>query len=411
MKFSVGDIVLLKRTGEEGRVVEWINEEMLEVEVGQTHFPVFVDEVEHPYLKWFTEKKKVAVKRKSTPEMIPPEDPGQAVHKNIEKGFHFCFLPVYRFDAFEDVVHKLKVYFINQMSFEVTLQYECSLPSGSIFSHTAQVGPFGHFYLHDVAFEHMHYQPRFCWILTRRYEGKRESRMSETLRLKPKKLFEYITKAQVDNSPSFHIKVADDFPEADFVTDAPPVIDTELLKQKVTCSEIPRTRSKAHTRSRKINEIDLHIEQLVASTAGLSNFEMLQIQLDAFEQALYAAIDQQQLSLVVIHGVGKGRLKEEIHAMLRSIPEVSFYQHEWSPRYGYGATEVFLMGRGCLVVSHNGATKGNGRKDFYGTIYSVRIIIVRSYKLHTADFGIIGRGEMDVFLRMFATKFFSLYPQ
>ena len=58
MKFSIGDKIVLKRTDEEGIVVGFIGKDMLEVEVNGTHFPVYMDEVDHPYLKWFTEKSK-----------------------------------------------------------------------------------------------------------------------------------------------------------------------------------------------------------------------------------------------------------------------------------------------------------------------------------------------------------------
>lgn len=62
MKFSIGDIVLLKRTGEEGHVSAYINDKMVEIEVQGLVFPVHLDDIDHPYLKWFTEKKKVREK-------------------------------------------------------------------------------------------------------------------------------------------------------------------------------------------------------------------------------------------------------------------------------------------------------------------------------------------------------------
>ncbi len=344
MKFSIGDIVLLKRTGEEGRVVAFLNDEMLEVEVARTHFTVFIVEVEHPYLKWFTENKKTKPPVSASIEMLPVEEK-QKGQLQVPKGFHFCFFPVYKFDEFEDVVDKIKIYFINQMPYQLHLQYECSLHSGSIFTHKTEVGPFSHFYLHDISFEHMHEQPRFCSILTQTGNRDRGKYLSETLRIKPKKLFEYISYAQKENNPMFHIKLADDFP--------PQYRDEEKRIDKVDLKNIRKglvqqelkqnnKKTKSNISRSAMREIDLHIEKLVDEVKGLSNFEMLSIQLDAFERALYAAIEQQQLSLIVIHGVGKGRLKEEIHEILKSVPEIAFFQQGWNPRYGYGATEIFF---------------------------------------------------------------------
>ena len=58
MKFAIGDKVLLKNSGEEGNVFAIINKEMVEVDVNGISFPAYIDDLEHPYLKWFTEKNK-----------------------------------------------------------------------------------------------------------------------------------------------------------------------------------------------------------------------------------------------------------------------------------------------------------------------------------------------------------------
>lgn len=334
MKFSIGDIVLLKRTGEEGRVVDFVNKEMIEVEVGGTHFPVFLDEVDHPYLKWFTDKKKAAPPTLRHIDALPPEPKASGIGHGVASGFHLSFLPVFRFDEFEDVVDKLKAYFINQTPYQLMLHYECQNHSGSLFSHKTELQPFSHFYLHDIPFMEMHGQPRFSYLIEQKNIKEHQDRISNTLRIKPKRLFEYISHIQRENHPMFHIRLAEDFP---LLTDT--ITEPKVVQESIGSIVTALKREK---RERPRSEIDLHIEQLVPRTAGLSNFDMLTIQLEAFEDALDEAIRNRQLSLVVIHGVGKGKLKEEIHAILRSVAEVDFFQHDWSPRYGYGATEIFF---------------------------------------------------------------------
>lgn len=334
MKFSIGDIVLLKRTGEEGRVVSLVDKDMIEVEVSGTHFPVFLDEVDHPYLKWFTEKKKSKPASVMHIDDVPVEKPKGLGH-GVASGFHLSFLPVFRFDEFEDVVDKLKTYFINQTPYQLILQYECSSQSGSLFSHTAELQPFSHFYLHDIPFDEMHAQPRFSWVIQQQHTKPKAGSLSDTLRIKPKKLFEYINRIQQENNPMFHIKLADDFPVP---TDA--IFEKQEIKKESVRSIVSALKTEKKERPR--SEVDLHIEQLVENTTGLSNYEMLTIQLEAFEDAMNEAIRNHQQSLIVIHGVGKGRLKEEIHTILKSVMEVEFFQHDWNPRYGYGATEIFF---------------------------------------------------------------------
>lgn len=342
MKFSIGDIVLLKRTGEEGRVVGFVNQEMIEVEVAGTHFPAFLDEVDHPYLKWFTEKKQSVAKKTAHPIPATEQKAERLPAHNVDPGFHLSFLPVFRFDEFEDVVDKLKTYFINQTAYELVLQYECAGRNGSIFSHKATLKPFSHFYLHDIPFEEMHDAPRFSWIVEQTHVTSRSGSMRDVLRIKPKKLFEYINKAQMANSPLFHIKLATDFPThseiAEWETDSSKKSRIKAeISSGMPASKKPTVKAKAASRP-----VDLHIENLVDNVSGLSNFEMLTIQLQAFEDAMDEAIALQQQSLIVIHGVGKGKLKEEIHSLLPNYAEVDFFQHDWSPRYGYGATEIFF---------------------------------------------------------------------
>lgn len=336
MKFSIGDIVLLKRTGEEGRVVSVVNKEMIEVEVGGTHFPVFLDEVDHPYLKWFTEQRKAKPTVRKI-EDLPVERPQKGVGHGVASGFHLSFLPVFRFDEFEDVVDKLKTYFINQTAYHITLHYECLGHTGSLFSHKTVLQPFAHFYLHDIPFVEMHEQPRFSWVIEQSNVLVPAEPLKDTLRIKPKKLFGFISKIQQENHPMFNVKLADDF-------SAPGVNFEEKIATNDTKESIKRIVDdlKLSKNTKPVEEIDLHIENLIHTTHGMTNFEMLSIQLSAFENALEEAIHKHQQSLIVIHGVGKGKLKEEIHAILKSVLEVDFFQSEWSPRYGYGATQIFF---------------------------------------------------------------------
>ena len=91
-----------------------------------------------------------------------------------------------------------------------------------------------------------------------------------------------------------------------------------------------------------INEIDLHIELLHENSGTLSNTEIINIQLRAFESFLSKALRLGVQRVYVIHGVGKGRLKEMIHARLRRHPSVEYFKNEYHERYGWGATEILL---------------------------------------------------------------------
>ena len=44
--------------------------------------------------------------------------------------------------------------------------------------------------------------------------------------------------------------------------------------------------------------------------------------------------------MIVIHGLGKGKLREEVMRLLREYKEVAHFKNEYHPKYGFGATEI-----------------------------------------------------------------------
>lgn len=330
MKFSIGDIVSLKNTGEEGRVVAIISHEMVEVEAGGTTFPVFTDEVEHPYLNWFLNNKQRNEKRPSlSPDNVPPFEQSP----KTASGFHLSFMPEYKLGVFDEMIDKLRIYFINETAYTIALKYKCTTRSGLLFSHHTSINAFCHCYLHDVPFEYMHEQPLFTWEIVQQQDKRKVSLLSDAVKLKPKKLFDHIVALQRDNLPMFNILLKEDFP---FVQ------NEKLIPEHYNIERSGPASPNNTTTCKPVDSIDLHIDKLVRDTSALTNYEMLQLQIDAFEQALDNAIQCRQHSLTVIHGVGKGRLKDEIHRILRSVAAVSHFQHGWSPRYGLGATDIFF---------------------------------------------------------------------
>ena len=66
------------------------------------------------------------------------------------------------------------------------------------------------------------------------------------------------------------------------------------------------------------------------------------MQLKAFEKYYELAIAHHQPELTIIHGVGIGKLRDEIHDILRLKKEVKSFVNQYSPQFGYGATEIYL---------------------------------------------------------------------
>ncbi|MGE0636465.1 MAG: Smr/MutS family protein [Bacteroidia bacterium] len=102
---------------------------------------------------------------------------------------------------------------------------------------------------------------------------------------------------------------------------------------------LPKKISKARTPIE--DEVDLHIENLLPSHRGMSNGEIIDVQLRHFTKALDNAIRNNYYKIVFIHGVGKGRLREEIIAILNTYSGITYRAASYE-RYGWGATEVLI---------------------------------------------------------------------
>lgn len=89
-------------------------------------------------------------------------------------------------------------------------------------------------------------------------------------------------------------------------------------------------------------EVDLHIHELVENIAYLTPTEILDIQLARFKVSLETAINSKTKKIIFIHGVGNGKLKQELRKELdKSYPRLR-YQDASFREYGYGATMVFI---------------------------------------------------------------------
>ena len=88
-------------------------------------------------------------------------------------------------------------------------------------------------------------------------------------------------------------------------------------------------------------EIDLHIHNLVKSHKGMSNYDILELQLHSARTFLEKAISKKNQKAIFIHGVGEGVLKKELNTLFMNY-KVKFYDASYK-KYGHGATEVYII--------------------------------------------------------------------
>lgn len=126
------------------------------------------------------------------------------------------------------------------------------------------------------------------------------------------------------------------------------VTNYEIAQVKAE-KELPKKRKQRLTKPKERNmpkmEVDLHIHQLVKFTKGMTNHEILNIQLETAKRQLEFAISKRIQRVVFIHGVGEGVLKEELHYLFGRYDGVNFYDADYQ-KYGLGATEVYIYQKG-----------------------------------------------------------------
>ena len=90
MKYEIGDKILVLLTSEEGKVVDIINEQMVMIEVKGVKFPAYLDQIDFPYFKMFTEQRKVD-KKKIFIDDVKKEKPQPK--KKVADGVFLSFVP------------------------------------------------------------------------------------------------------------------------------------------------------------------------------------------------------------------------------------------------------------------------------------------------------------------------------
>ncbi|MBE9510564.1 MAG: DUF2027 domain-containing protein [Bacteroidetes bacterium] len=114
------------------------------------------------------------------------------------------------------------------------------------------------------------------------------------------------------------------------------------LTREIKNKDIPVRKPKPEKKNDDISEVDLHIGEILDDYRGMSNGEILRVQLDRFTTALEGAINSNQKRIVFIHGLGNGKLKFEVRKLLDTQYDYIKYQDASFKEYGYGATMVIL---------------------------------------------------------------------
>ncbi|MEO7310109.1 MAG: Smr/MutS family protein [Chitinophagaceae bacterium] len=338
MKFQVGDKVVVNHSNEDGIVEEIINDKMVLINVRGVKFPVHTDQVDFPYYKMFTQQKIVLPKKEHKFIDDLKREKSTARYK-VTDGVWLAFLPVFDKDIFDDdVVESLKIYLINQTPTGYGFKFWLRYRGTTDLELKGEVLSLNDFYLMDIPFERLNDAPAFDFEFSLlKHEKNKVDYHEASFKPKAKQVFQKVADIRVKGDATFSFLLFLAFPPR-----LVEVVKMDLSKLNKAGYKVYDVKDARKHLPPPQSVIDLHIEKLHDQPDSLSGFEKLRLQLNTFEKYLELAQLHYLKEFTVIHGIGSGKLKDEIHEILRHKKGVSSFVNQYHAWYGYGATEIYL---------------------------------------------------------------------
>jgi len=134
--------------------------------------------------------------------------------------------------------------------------------------------------------------------------------------------------------------VTNDVPEREILISAADI--QEAMNQKARVDRPMRKQAPQQKTTNQIVEVDLHINELLDTTSGMNNTDILNVQLEKFREIMGQYKSKKGQKIVFIHGKGEGVLRnaliQEIKTKYKNYP----YQDASFKEYGFGATMITI---------------------------------------------------------------------
>lgn len=343
MKFEKGDAVVVKHSNEDGVVEEILGKDMVLVNVRGVKFPAYTDQLDFPYFKMFKKEKPAAPPKlpKKYIEDVKREKP--APKYKVKEGVWLLLFPVFSRDVFDDdVVEGFKIYLVNQTDDGLGFHFWLRFKGETDTELQSEVPALTDFYLMDIPFEHLNDGPSFDFEFSlMSHDKKRVEYFEAGYKPRGKQLFKRIEELKEKGEAFLAFILFEEYPQK-VVAVPPPAPEANPLGKLHAAGFKVKPGKVTREDPAPPSVIDLHIEKLVDDYDGLTAGEMLDIQLRAFEKWLDKVKRHYITQAWVIHGVGKGRLRNEIHEILRFRDGIKSFSQHYHPWYGNGATEIFF---------------------------------------------------------------------
>ena len=367
MLFGIGTRVKFLRTPDAGIITDKLGDGMVMVHLDEVNMeiPAFEEDliredvfnenmafetIKHEYQHL---KKQDASEGKAGKSSSPMDTPSghKALNANPiqpvlgHTGIHLAFEPLKRSDG---VIEKFTVYLLNDTDSDVLFECELRILNQIRITLDSKIAAVGFEKLGEIYFDDINDAPDIDISAAPIYTEGVGEKQYKTLRIKAKQFLKNLTLSPFLNRDMYSFLLFDKIGKAEKSSDDLKRYTESIIKTKKKATKEAENLSpfsilsEVNEYATFVNEVDLHIELLHPNPNSLSNQDIIHIQLSAFDNFLMKALRLGVKRVYIIHGVGKGRLKEMIHARLKRHSDVEHFKNEYHERYGWGATEVIL---------------------------------------------------------------------
>jgi hypothetical protein len=311
MKFSIGDKVRFLNEDMEGVVSSIIDQQTVGVTVNNDfEIPVPVNQVvKISFSDFFGAPKTDAV-----------------VPKQAEKGFDERIYAsfVQMSDSLVDLC------FVNHTPNPIFLNYYAVSEGITLSKFFDSIEPFDYKVVDKLQIEKFADWPEFNFQVLIKPEGQAFVPVVNKIKMQPSKFFKHLRATPLLNKQGYLFPINEELTEEDL--------------DKLKNIDFNSAARKESNITPVLNIVDLHIDKLHNNYTQLTKQETFNIQLGHFEKNLDSAIAHGMQKITFIHGVGNGKLKNEIWKILKQNSAVKRFEEADQKEFGYGATTVFLTG-------------------------------------------------------------------
>ncbi len=346
--FFTGQKVILKYTGDTAVVQQILGNGMVSVKINFENMIIPVSEEdllpEGDYTASLQSNEGLPLKQEHL--QLFQDNSSEVVRKSLGLQLGFEAINI------GDSIEKYNIYLINDTDSELLFIFKVHL-GGKLIAETDSLIK-GHSYcsLGEISYDHIAAIPEIVTEIRKVSTLGVGEPLSKSIKLKPASFFKSVATAPLLNRPVHHYVLFGHFEREEKQTKKEDEDIKSYTNRLISSQKKGPIGSHQHRKLQRDEieelahfsmETDLHIENLTERWDKMTNGEIIQLQLRHFEQYIDKAYRLGVERVFIIHGLGKGRLRDAIAERLKRDYRVVRFTNEYHPKYGFGATEVVLQ--------------------------------------------------------------------